>query len=192
MGKDWSSKFVKDSSGKKIARISHKIISKPVYDARKLALGIKRVGGKFGHMRDDLVGGGFQLSVSGVLRKRKVNAKREGLSKIDTANPNYLKKSVTHKSHFIADTFGGPNNEHNLSNEESPINLSGHKIIENRIAKQMDQNFSGAGPLQRRGSMVVEGDFDHLEQSQTRTYHAHVDAGNGFAESFHHFTVKRI
>jgi hypothetical protein len=194
MPKDWSRRTVKDkSTGATVARISYIPINRQKYEAFKQRVNAPRANGRFGSRVSRHAGTNQLLSaaVSGVLRKRRAGARRDDLSGVGVINTGFA-PVVNNKSHLHPDTFGGPSTDDNLINEERSINLGAHKVVENRINSFGEAAFPGSGPLKRRGSMVVEDVFGANEESTTRTYVVHTDGGNGVAERFDQFTVRRV
>jgi hypothetical protein len=128
---------------------------------------------------------------SATLRKRMAGAKRDALDKTPVINPGFV-PGTNNKSHLIPDTLGGPSTQNNLINEERTLNLSAHKPIENRIAKNFAAHTPAGDkqPLKRRGSMVVMDEFEN-DVSMKRTYMVHTDAGNGQPEGFDQYTMTR-
>ncbi|NDI84147.1 hypothetical protein [Undibacterium crateris] len=184
---NWTRKSILNKSSKKIAHISYKTITHAEYHAGKLQRDMTRLKG-FGH-KSIVIGGEKHITVSGVLRRRKPGSARESLSKFNVVNPGFTQPS--HKSHFFPDVFGGPNKQENLSNEEPRMNLSGHKVIENRIGRLMEDAHPGAHTLKRRGSMEVEGSFSASGESQSRKYHIHIDGNGTTPDTFHQITLTR-
>ncbi|WP_266171058.1 DNA/RNA non-specific endonuclease [Dyella subtropica] len=190
MSSDWKRRTVKDkATGKAVAQLTHSVSTKGKYEAFKKLAQIKRKQGAFGARQEFTKKKMVKAFVSGRIRRRKAGAKRDPLSKIDVLNPSF-KPAKIHKSHLMADIFGGPSSQENLVNEAHSINLGAHKPVENRIDKFIDLNRTDDNPLKRRGSMVVMDEFDDNGAVQKRTYGVHIDAGTG-VESFHSFTVTR-
>ncbi|WP_428717147.1 hypothetical protein [Undibacterium curvum] len=185
--RNWSRKSVLDNDGEKIAHISYKKITKADYDKGKKQRNMTRLKG-FGQ-KSVVVSGEKHITVSGILRRRNPGSSRESLAAIDVVNPNFTQQS--HKSHFFPDVFGGPNKQENLSNEEPRMNLSGHKVIENRIGRLMEEAHPGAHTLKRRGSMEIEGSFSASGESQSRKYHIHIDGNGTTPDTFHQITLTR-
>lgn len=123
---------------------------------------------------------GKKAYVFSALRKRNTGAKRATLSGIDTLNPGFTPAKMQ-KAHLIPDTFGGPNDEHNLSGVESTINLSGHKKIENRIGRLMAPVTS---PLEHTGAMMVSEKFDHNDVPTQRQYYVFLKPNKYYRASF--------
>lgn len=190
-GKEWEKRVVFDSGEKRIATLTHKALTKDQYNEFKTGEKVSRQR-QFGSLTGTPdSGGNFKAAVSATIRRKNAGSKRPPLADAHVINPGFSPVK-NNKSHLVADRFGGPTAKENLINEEHSINLSAHKVIENRIAKIMDARIPNGekAPTKRRGSMVV---VDHFEDnvSVKRVYAVHMDAGNNQKERFDMFTMTR-
>lgn len=147
---------------------------------------------------------GKRLAIHGGLRKRKFGAKRAGLSGVNPFNTKEYTDPVINnkkaKAHLFPDTFGGQNETNNLSFVSEPTNLSVHKPIENDIWREMKMNFSDlqgktmpkGADLKRRGSMIVEENYDSNGKSTGRVYFAHIDDGDKGGEKYIKYHFNKI
>ncbi|MBB3228078.1 hypothetical protein FHW69_002713 [Luteibacter sp. Sphag1AF] len=162
-------------------RVTHTSIQQRRYEAFKRQANITRNSRGFGARKEFVFFHGkraiSKAFVSGTLRRRPTNAPRQSLKNIGVLNPAHSHGAMlTHKSHLLPDTFGGPNSPNNLINEHRNVNLRAHKRIENRIGSQLDTHFPTATPLVRRGSLVIVDSFHPNGRPQSREYQVHTYA----------------
>lgn len=191
--RDWTWAPVKQGN-QTLGRVNYSASDRASYRAFKAEANVPRPpGARFSH-RQVAHGAGLGIQRAyawGKLRLRRANATRAALAAINVLNPAHV-PAQSNKSHLIADKFGGPSSQHNLSNERRSINLGAHKVIENRIARLLRAASGGnTHPSTVRGSIVVRENFNAAGQPTGRQYMVsvkHLVTGN---RTFHKLTFNR-
>ncbi|MGO4703005.1 hypothetical protein [Dyella sp. 2RAB6] len=191
--RNWTWAPVKEGN-QTLGRVNYSASDRATYRAFKVEANAARAAGtRFGHRRVNHPGGlGVQRAyASSKLRLRPTNAARMALAAVNVLNPGHL-PVPRNKSHLIADKFGAPSVQQNLSNERRSINLRGHKVIENRITRLLRAASGGnTHHATIRGGIVVRENFNLAGQPTGRQYMVsvkHLVTGN---RTFHKLTFNR-
>ncbi|WP_346948948.1 hypothetical protein [Dyella sp.] len=191
--RNWTWAPVKEGN-QTLGRVNYAVSDRASYRAFKTEANAARAPGtRFGHRQVPQGPGlGIQRAyASSKLRLRRTGAARALLAATNVLNPGHL-PVPRNKSHLIADKFGGPSIQNNLSNERRSINLRGHKVIENRIGRLLHAASGGnTNPTRVRGGIVVRETFNAAGQPTGRLYMVsvkHLVTGN---RTFHKFTFNR-
>jgi hypothetical protein len=191
--RDWKWAPVKQGQTT-LGRVNYAATNRASYRALKTEANAARaVGTRFGHRQINYAGGGIHKAyASAKLRLRPKNAARDDLANINVLNPGH-NPPLTNKSHLIPDKFGAPSIMQNLSNERRRINLSGHKVIENRIARLMAAASGGnKHHATIRGGIVVRETFNAAGQPTGRHYMVSIKHVTTGVRTFHKLTFNRI
>lgn len=162
---NWTWAFVKNGNAN-VGRIQYASSTKQEYNAFKTKANRARGVPRFGQRQKNYLaaqGGGIRKTyVSASLRRRMPRAKRADLAAIGVLNPAHNPPCGGHKSHLVPDIFGGPSSALNLVNEMKPINLSGHKRIENRIGRLIKAATApdDTPPTAKRRGLVMQENYN--------------------------------
>ncbi|MFC4761736.1 hypothetical protein [Dyella koreensis] len=190
--RNWTWAAVKEGNTT-VGRVNYSSSDRTKYRAFKTEANAPRdATTKFGHRQVNHAGGSIKKAyASAKLRQRPTNSARAALAAIAVLNPGY-NPVPANKSHLIPDKFGAPNMTQNLSNERESINLSGHKLIENRIGRLMTAASGGnTHHATIRGGIVVRETFDAAGQPKGRQYMVSIKNRTTGNRTFHKLTFNR-
>lgn len=176
-----------------LGRVNYAAADRASYRAFKAEANVARAAGtRFGHRQINYAAGSIHKAyASSKLRLRPVRAARDNLANINVLNPGH-NPAPKNKSHLIPDKFGAPSIRQNLSNERRSINLRGHKVIENRIARLMAAASGGnTHHATIRGGIVVRESFNAAGQPTGRHYMVSIKPVGGGNRTFHKLTFNR-